>query len=512
MRLINIKTQQLESFLGDPPPYAILSHTWGPGEITLQDLGRADLAQLPGWIKILGFLDTVKKRLPDLIEYAWVDTCCIDKTSSAELSEAINAMFLWYKHSEVCYAYLEDMKHDAKNPLGEDFEICRWFDRGWTLQELLAPRHVEFFDNDWCYLGNKLDLAARLSKRTNIDEKTLLTGDFTTASVARRMSWAAGRQTTRSEDLAYCMLGIFDINMPMIYGEGEKAFVRLQEEILKEYDDQSIFAWDSSSVTHSVSTIGVLAAHPSQFKESCDIEPHPSSGEAVTLTNKGVQIDMAIIEQQGKEGEKIGLLSCICEGDLASVIGIPLAQSSIDRTKYSRTRAPPVRLAIRSPHFKRQRLYLTKRNSPSGKEGWATTCWLRYGPDAAIKPVKMYPFSYWHHSPSMRSITMTMPYTACATSDTVLAAATFKVVSTGDYFSLLLYLKPQDRKIKSRLVTTGSTPDAMDLEKLLKAQDGQVHQNEMEIAEGIVRVKNSVQLIRGSWMYDIEVAVTSDVR
>ncbi|KAH7145549.1 heterokaryon incompatibility protein-domain-containing protein [Dactylonectria estremocensis] len=247
MRLLNIHTLKLENFLGDVPPYAILSHTWGNGEVTLQDMDRSDLAQKPGWTKIVGFCKAVVKFFPEPLEYVWVDTCCIDKTSSAELSEAINAMFRWYQLAQCCFAYLEDVSHGASGPVGDVFEASRWFTRGWTLQELLAPRAVDFFDREWNFLGSRNELASRISTRTGVDEETLLGGDLSLASVAQRMSWAAGRHTTRLEDMAYCLLGIFSISMTMLYGEGESAFIRLQEEIIKEYDDHSIFAWDAST-------------------------------------------------------------------------------------------------------------------------------------------------------------------------------------------------------------------------------------------------------------------------
>ncbi|EEU42739.1 uncharacterized protein NECHADRAFT_28110, partial [Fusarium vanettenii 77-13-4] len=239
MRLINIETLKLETFLGEVPPYAILSHTWGEGEVTLQDLDSDDLEEKPGWKKIVGFCQTVTEHLSDPPRYAWVDTCCIDKTSSAELSESINAMFRWYKESDCCFAYLQDVESENL----ERLEQSRWFTRGWTLQELLAPVTVDFFDQDWDFIGTKVGLGERISQRTNIDIETLRTGDLSEASVSQRMSWASNRQTTRLEDIAYCLLGIFDISMTMLYGEGEKAFIRLQEEILKEYDDHTIFAW-----------------------------------------------------------------------------------------------------------------------------------------------------------------------------------------------------------------------------------------------------------------------------
>lgn len=509
MRLLNIKTQKLEYFLGDPPPYAILSHTWGQGEVTLQELELPGLEQKQGWIKIVGFLKALTKKFSDTIDYAWVDTCCIDKTSSAELSEAINAMFVWYKHAECCFAFLEDVNHDGSGPLGEDFEGCRWFDRGWTLQELLAPRHMEFFDRNWCYVGNKHDLANRISHRTSIDVRSLLTGDFTAASVAKRMSWAAGRQTTRPEDLAYCLLGLFDINMPMLYGEGEKAFVRLQEEIIKEYDDQSIFAWDSSGVPETTATVGVIATHPSQFKNSSEIEPHPSSGEPLTITNKGIQLDLALIEQQNKPDELLGMLSCISKGDMASAIGIALTRSSTDRNQYSRTRAAPVRFVNTHSSFKPQRVFLTKRNSATGREAWATTCWLNYKPASTIKPVTTYPKSYWHHSTSTETMTMTMPYAACASSTHVIAAAAFHIETTNQFCALLMELEPQERKIKFELVAVETLLTDVELGKLSKdfPRDSYSYIATLNVSGGCVIADASLTLVKGAWIQFINVTL-----
>ncbi|KAF2166495.1 hypothetical protein M409DRAFT_36723, partial [Zasmidium cellare ATCC 36951] len=188
-----------------------------------------------------------RQALADSIDYIWIDTCCIDKASSAELSEAINSMFRWYEKAAVCYAYMSDV---LKPPDGVDgasrqpFEQSRWFTRGWTLQELIAPSKVMFYDCHWNCLGEKSALADSIYKITNIPLSILRQNQpLNDASIAMRMSWAAKRQTTRIEDEAYCLLGIFDVNMPMLYGEGSKAFSRLQYEILQSSDDQTIFAW-----------------------------------------------------------------------------------------------------------------------------------------------------------------------------------------------------------------------------------------------------------------------------
>ncbi|EIW58294.1 uncharacterized protein TRAVEDRAFT_82962, partial [Trametes versicolor FP-101664 SS1] len=175
----------------------------------------------------------------------WIDTCCIDKSSSTELSEAINSMFEWYELADICYAYLADVPGDDDPTQAVSlFWQSRWHTRGWTLQELIAPTRVVFLTRSWGFLGTKAGLASTLEKITGVDF-SILTGHATvhSASVARRMSWAACRETTRIEDRAYSLLGIFGMHMSPIYGEGENAFLRLQEEIVKTIPDHSIFAW-----------------------------------------------------------------------------------------------------------------------------------------------------------------------------------------------------------------------------------------------------------------------------
>lgn len=178
-------------------------------------------------------------------KYLWIDYCCIDKASSAELSEAINSMFQWYHDAAMCYAYLADVPAgDDPHAVGSFFSRSRWFTRGWTLQELIAPRYLVFLSSDWKLLAKRSELAAVIEQITGIEDE-VLTGwkPLRAVSVAKRMSWASGRQTTRVEDEAYALMGIFDIDMPTLYGEGARAFHRLQEEILRRIPDQSIFAW-----------------------------------------------------------------------------------------------------------------------------------------------------------------------------------------------------------------------------------------------------------------------------
>ncbi|KAL2206723.1 HET-domain-containing protein [Sarocladium strictum] len=252
MFLINIRELTLENFIGDQniPRYFILSHTWSDDEVTYQDVRDTPKERLDhrkGWQKITGFCEMLLTpgKWPnsqlDLrgIEYAWVDTCCINKDSSAELSEAINSMYQWYKNAAACIVYLDDVTETVMD-CGQ-VRSSRWFTRGWTLQELLAPTVVTFYNKEWTRIGTLREDATCISEITGINWKFLyfkylnIPDEIESASVAQKMSWAAKRQTTRSEDMAYCLMGLFDVNMPLLYGEGgEKAFCRLQEEILKD--------------------------------------------------------------------------------------------------------------------------------------------------------------------------------------------------------------------------------------------------------------------------------------
>ncbi|KAF4627169.1 hypothetical protein G7Y89_g10983 [Cudoniella acicularis] len=301
MRLINVKACSLELFT-DPVsvPYAILSHTWAEDEISFQDLegDREALELREGFVKIR---ETCRLAIENGLDYAWVDTCCIDKTSSAELSEAINSMFKWYGSAAVCYAFLSDL---SKSPSSGDellksLEHCRWFTRGWTLQELIAPPEVLFLDEDWNPRGTKSELRLHLELITGVDRTVLY--DSTQLSMiplAKRMSWAAKRKTSRIEDLAYCLLGIFDINMAMIYGEGPKAFIRLQEEILKKTTDLSLFAWQSNDTD---TYRGLLARSPLEFQQCGSIIPNTDQfrfREEISLTNKGARIN-AMLHHSG---------------------------------------------------------------------------------------------------------------------------------------------------------------------------------------------------------------------
>ncbi|KAF3058217.1 Vegetative incompatibility protein HET-E-1 [Daldinia childiae] len=245
MRLLSSSSGEMKFFpsRADIPPYAILSHTWGEEEVSFQDWQgeREKVKKMKGFRKIEY---CCQQAVEDGLDWVWVDTCCIDKTSSAELSESINSMFRWYKEASVCYAYLADVKHSPLSTIESQIAESRWYERGWTLQELIASENVIFYSEDWCQIGTKLQLSALISSITGIEETYLDSANTQNASIAQRMSWAANRKTTRDEDMAYCLLGIFDVNMPLLYGEGDRAFLRLQEALVKAYpEDHTLFAW-----------------------------------------------------------------------------------------------------------------------------------------------------------------------------------------------------------------------------------------------------------------------------
>jgi len=292
MRLLHTNNYKLEKFEGNKIPlYAILSHRWGDNEITFQDIDHIEHGEGAGYEKVRKTCSIVKAHGFD---YVWIDTCCIDKTSSAELSEAINSMYLWYQESGLCYAYLADVPSSAVDrqtrTISPKFSESKWFNRGWTLQELIAPSMVIFLDQEWQEIGTKSSLQSIISEITGIPDTILQRADLESASVAQRMSWASKRETARVEDLAYCLMGIFGINMPLLYGEGERAFTRLQEELMKVSDDHSLFAWKSSEEYG-----GLLATSPAAFFNSGKIIPFNPSGTlsgAITVNNKGIHLKL----------------------------------------------------------------------------------------------------------------------------------------------------------------------------------------------------------------------------
>ncbi|KAK1749489.1 heterokaryon incompatibility protein-domain-containing protein [Echria macrotheca] len=411
MRLINTQTGAFAEFYSNVPPYAILSHRWQEEEVTFTDyhaqlrLHPAD--RMKGWAKIDML---VRQAKLDELGYCWIDTCCIDKTSSSELSEAINSMYAWYRDSAVCYIYMSDVDVSActgeygapsqERVLGQ-FGASQWFTRGWTLQELLAPKNLIFYDVNWVQLlrnaksfedgelygwpgfqnlrGPILDLRKKeqravLDKATGIDTLFDLDGfspESSAYSVALKMSWASRRKTTRIEDMAYCLMGIFDINMPLLYGEGMKAFARLQEEIIKQTDDHTIFYWRDPNARPSCFR-GLLARSPADFSESSRAKMprsldtgytrghleashmQPEGDRTYGMTNKGLRITLPMVVNNNGwppyanalDNEAFVLLECEVWGQKC---GLVLARVS-NEGHYARVDAHKLPPTIQEPY------------------------------------------------------------------------------------------------------------------------------------------------------------------
>ena len=404
MRLLNTKSLQLNDFSGfNTPPYVILSHTWGEQEVLFDDIQKGTAASRQGYGKITG---CCTKAAEDGFDWVWIDTCCIDKSSSAELSEAINSMYRWYQRSTICYVYLEDVSLSASAPAPnafpyeeyekamhkavwrtasvredfvsrwrhsenltkifqpESFGKSRWFTRGWTLQELIAPSVVEFFTVEWTEIGTKASLPEQLSAATGIPIRVLRGESPSTCTVAERMSWASKRMTSREEDIAYCLLGLFRINMPMLYGEGKKAFTRLQEEIMKQEEDYSIFAW-SLQFDCASSLTSILASSPADFSNTVPPEMYipvdrdrrdrcwtymilhdkkynqmqlydPQGGDpqvsevvgkfstlprdAPVVTSRGLRLTLPVRKSTGQHEPSVAWIFCLLEGNLVCIL------------------------------------------------------------------------------------------------------------------------------------------------------------------------------------------------
>jgi hypothetical protein len=326
MRLIDCRdgSLRMQEFIGSPPiPFAILSHTWDSEEVNFQafnDIATRTAAK--GWTKIER---TCREAQRCGFDYVWIDSCCIDKTNNAELSESINSMFQWYSEADLCLVYLADFDANATdNELVSMLHSARWFSRGWTMQEIIAARAANFYDRAWNQFGTRESLRDILAYITNIDVEVfappegpdaLSTRDLLDAiPVGRRMSWAASRQTTRPKDMAYCLIGLFQVNMPMLYGEGgEQAFIRLQEEIMRDRNDLSLFAWRAKdSSTHR----GILARSPDEFVglSSLQLEQDIKFNPDFSMSNKGLRIN-TFLKLAGDRfpGEVIMPLHCYTE-------------------------------------------------------------------------------------------------------------------------------------------------------------------------------------------------------
>jgi len=378
MRLINTRTLRLHHFTHKTPSYAILSHRWRDGEATLQEFVQPGLREhTTGFAKIQAACLEARNHG---LDYIWVDTCCIDKTSSAELGEAINSMFKWYQKAVVCFAFLDDV---PSSRLPEDatpvkpftksliprycedsFARSSWFTRGWTLQELIAPRLIHFYDKDWGLIGEKHNMTSELHAITGINNFILQGGSLEEIPAGKRISWAADREATREEDMAYSLFGIFNVNLPLVYGEGHRAFLRLQEQILYKSNDHTLLAWRGSSEGGGQRMRGLLAESPRDFRHfrkhsasapSSIIQAEPrdnlinvsvmdasSKRKPLYITSKGIEMTCGVQDlRPWAKGEiLIFVLNCCFDGNPMRAAGIYLKR--VDTDRYARIRVDEI--------------------------------------------------------------------------------------------------------------------------------------------------------------------------
>lgn len=359
MRLINTTTLELKEFHGPKiPPYAILSHVWSPGqEVTYEEYITSSAQERSGYRKVFElcrlcregfdlrhlqslvvtesnrsiFAHTQQLLTDDwlqafegvqtAIHWAWIDTCCIDQSSSSELSEAIKSMFKWYKNAAVCLVFMPDV--DGSNSITQGyapfheahFLSSRWFTRGWTLQELIAPSSIVFYNSDFSPIGNANktvihspeewiatsgSLHNLIHRATGIDKDVLhdaLHDIVNDICIAKRMSWASKRETTKPEDIAYCLIGIFRVNLTLEYGEGAVvAFSRLQRALISRTTDECIYLGFPST---SGVRYGLLSRNPSDFQQcqnvkKCTLETLFSSRATFAMGPRGGEMSLEV--------------------------------------------------------------------------------------------------------------------------------------------------------------------------------------------------------------------------
>jgi hypothetical protein len=334
MRLLNTTTIELharEPEFFKRQGYAILSHRWVGAEVTFETLPQhitewrrtqARYLASPQLSKIRGACEMARQLG---FAWIWIDNCCINKASLTEEAESINSMYKWYRDAQICITYLSDVRLDAtpgrlngiSPPIFQKInsdQPSEWFFRGWTLQELLAPRQMNFYDTNWTYMGTKDSLASEIENITGISSAYLTSAvPFRDACIATKMSWMAGRRTTRQEDIAYGMLGIFGVVMTPLYGEGMNAFMRLQELLQATVRDESLYAWtmpqpsDARSfsiepnpeVSWGAGEWGLLAPTPHWFHgcENVTIDGGPwidRTIDSFRRTREGTRIDLCL--------------------------------------------------------------------------------------------------------------------------------------------------------------------------------------------------------------------------
>lgn len=326
----------------DIPPYMILSHRWREDEVLFTDMFKADRSiarERKGWAKLEA---SCRVALQLGLQYGWLDTCCIDKSSSAELSEAINSMYTYYARSSICFAYLDDVEDHQEND--KSFQGSCWFTRGWTLQELIAPREVYFYSKGWKSIGSKSSMCGMVAEASSVPAELLLDPDrLDEYNVSQKMTFAAYRETTREEDESYSLMGIFGVNMPPLYGEGrERAFRRLQIEIMQQSQDHTLFTWNRWLISGDIFAASAFDFFGSYNYRIMDIEEYvehfgldPENID-YTMTNVGLRIQLPIVPVHRTENLYFAVLAVSVDSFDGAVAICLERQSSLRFKRYHR--------------------------------------------------------------------------------------------------------------------------------------------------------------------------------
>lgn len=299
--------------------YAILSHRWVDGDLETSFQYMQSKVEVKSLDYRVGGLEKLykfceKARQDFNCSFAWCDMCCIDKTSSSELDEAVRSMFRWYRNSHICITYLQGT--NGTSNLAKD----EWFERGWTLLELLAPLRMKFYGKSWAPLrslrvseNDKDDsILQEISLITHIPEADLKSFQPQTNRVQEKMVWASNRRTTRVEDIAYSLIGIFDVSLMVAYGEGKRAFYRLMEAILQRYDQWEVFCWKGTCSSYNAA----LPADPSCYAPPCNMgevdaeeqmnnKRYTIGDRLFALTNHGLKIKVLLIRVEKTREEMV---------------------------------------------------------------------------------------------------------------------------------------------------------------------------------------------------------------
>lgn len=271
------------------PPYATFSHVIDEIGAPLEDFARIKRELCSDIVKIL--IRACVQARDAGFTWLWNYAACVDRNSCAAQSEAINSLAQIYRNCGRSIIYLEDLK----SKLVEDEEVvermaeCRWIRNVWAIPQIVFSRVAFFYSSDWSLIGTKKSLLPYLSSRMGIDQEVLEDSDsLEEFSLARRMSWASDMTASRVEDFAYALVGLFDVSMSILYGEGQKAFLKLQEEIMGDTDDFSLIAWDKIDAQEYN---GLFAHSPACFRRfrNGPTTPLRVNGE-VQIQCKGINI------------------------------------------------------------------------------------------------------------------------------------------------------------------------------------------------------------------------------